>query len=201
MSVKGNLIFPTSRGRCPFPVLSGWQHPLYHKVFNFTVGKKENTTFCLKKNLWICQIFVRQQNLQSVWNVAGLWLLCGCDFLCLLVLSFICFGRTPQWVFWCDIYSFPHANWPSSSPGTADHELIRAGRESVQGGQLGGCDFSSLQKGSWISGCGRMLWRADAELFVFCFSCPFFQLNQTGILGPHCLVSSLEAFFFLSDAI
>lgn len=29
----------------------------------------------------------------------------------------------------------------------------------------------------------------------------FFQLNQTGILGPHCLVSSLEAFFFLNDAI
>lgn len=29
----------------------------------------------------------------------------------------------------------------------------------------------------------------------------FFQLNQTGILGPHCLVSGLEAFFFLNDAI
>lgn len=37
----------------------------------------------------------------------------------------------------------------------------------------------------------------SAALFFFFF----YQLNQSGILGPHCLVSSLEAFFFLSDAI
>lgn len=38
-------------------------------------------------------------------------------------------------MFWCDIYNLPHANWPSSSLGTADRELIRVGREVVWPGQ------------------------------------------------------------------
>lgn len=38
-------------------------------------------------------------------------------------------------MFRCDIYNLPHANWPSSSPGTADRELIRVGREVVWPGQ------------------------------------------------------------------
>lgn len=63
-------------------------------------------------------------------------------------------------MFWCDIYSFPHANWPSRSPGTADHELIRAGRESVQGGQYGGVISPPCRKGAGsvaVEGCSGEL--------------------------------------------
>lgn len=63
-------------------------------------------------------------------------------------------------MFRCDIYSFPHANWPSGSPGTADHELIRVGRESVQRGPDGGAISPPGKEGTGpvaVEGCSGEL--------------------------------------------
>lgn len=63
-------------------------------------------------------------------------------------------------MFRCDIYSFPHVNWPSSSPGTADHELIRFGMESVQRGQYGGVISLPCKEGTGlvaVEGCSGEL--------------------------------------------
>lgn len=134
---------------------------------------------------------MRQQNLQRAQNGFDLQLFCGHNFLCSLVLDFTGFGRIPPCVFQCDIYSFPHVNWPSGSPGTADHELIRLGRESVQQGQYQGMTFPPCKEGTGSVAVEECSGEPTQNYFLFASVAPFLSKIKP---GPCCKPQGI--FFF-----